>query len=135
MSGLTLSLVSLHLDEKGNGQLGQSFFYRFDAYAYATVTTLAIYGLLVSFILKYSDNVAKFFCAALSMLCVALLDSAMKHEWVRMRVTLGIVLTGVIFHKVKITCQHPLRSDRSNMIGEFSQVSCLRTTPHPWLAN
>jgi len=29
------------------------------------------------------------------MLCVALLDSAMKHEGVPMRVTLGIVLTGV----------------------------------------
>lgn len=101
--GLTFGLISLHLDEKGTGQPDQSVFYGFNTYAYATVTTLAICGLLVSFILKYLDNIAKCFCAALSMLCVALLDSAMKHEWVPMHVTLGIVLTGVALEQYNLS--------------------------------
>ena len=102
--GLMFGLISLlHLDVKGTGQPGQSVFYGFNTYAYATVTTLAICGLLVSFILKYLDNVAKCFCAALSMLCVALLDSAMKHEGVPMRVTLGIVLTGVALEQYNLS--------------------------------
>ena len=101
--GLTFGLVCLYLDGKGTGQPGQGVFYGFNAYAYATVTTLAICGLLVSFILKYLDNVAKCFCAALSMLCVALLDSAMKHEWVPIRVTLGIVLTGIALEQYNLS--------------------------------
>ena len=59
------------------------------------VATLAICGLLVSFILEYLENITKCFCAALSMLCVALLDSAMKHEMIPLRVVLGIILTGL----------------------------------------
>jgi len=101
--GLTFGLISLHLDEKGTGQPGQSVFYGFNAYAYATVTTLAICGLLVSFILKYFDNVVKCFCATFSMLCVALLDSAMRREWVPMRVTLGIVLTSIALEQYNLS--------------------------------
>ena len=35
--------------------------------------------------------------------CVALLDSAMKHEGVPMRVTLGIVLTGVALEQYNLS--------------------------------
>jgi len=39
----------------------------------------------------------------LSVLCVALLDSTMKHEGVPMRVTLGIVLTGVALEQYNLS--------------------------------
>ena len=60
--GLTFGLISLHLDVKGTGQPGQSVFYRFNTYAYAT-GTLAICGLLVSFIqiLSYLYSVVNCF--------------------------------------------------------------------------
>lgn len=75
----------------------------FNKFAYATVVTLAICGLLVSFTLKFLDNVAKCFCSALSMLCVALLDSAMKLEMIPLRVTLGVVLTGLALEQYSIS--------------------------------
>jgi hypothetical protein len=81
----------------------QNMFDGFNMFAYAMVATLAICGLLVSFILKYLDNVAKCFCAALSMLCVALLDSAMKHEMIPLRVVLGIVLTGLALEQYSLS--------------------------------
>jgi len=93
--GLMFGVVSLHMDANSASLLAQNPFHGFNAFGYATVGTLAICGLLVSFILKYLDNVAKCFCAALSMLCVALLDSAMKHEAIPLRVILGIFLTGL----------------------------------------
>jgi len=78
--GVLFGVVTLRMDANWASVPGQNPFHGFNAYAYATVATLAICGLLVSFILKYLDNVAKCFCAALSMLCVSLLDSTMKHE-------------------------------------------------------
>jgi UDP-galactose transporter len=93
MFGMIFGLVSLRMDTKSESSPRQNLFEGFNAFTYATVATLAICGLLVSFILKYLDNIAKCFCAALSMLCVALLDSAMKHEMMPLRVVLGIVLT------------------------------------------
>ena len=77
VSGLTFGVISLCMYARSESLSGRNLFDGFNACAYATVVTLAICGLLVSFILKYLDNVAKCFCAALSMLCVALLDS---HE-------------------------------------------------------
>jgi len=93
--GVLFGVVSLRMDANWASVPGQNPFHGFNAFAYATVATLAICGLLVSFILKYLDNVAKCFCAALSMLCVALLDSFMNHETIPMRLTLGIFLTGL----------------------------------------
>ena len=101
--GLFFGLVSLRMDENGAAQAGRSVFHGFNTYAYATVTTLSVCGLLVSFILKYLDNVAKCFCAALSMLCVALLDSAMKHQAVPLRMMLGIVLTGLALEQYNLS--------------------------------
>jgi len=95
MFGLAFGVVSLRMDAKNASLSDRSLFDGFNAFAYATVATLALCGLLVSFILKYLDNVAKCFCAALSMLCVTLLDAAMKNEMIPLRVALGIVLTGL----------------------------------------
>ena len=71
--------LSLHVNATSASLQDRNSFDGFNVFAYATVATLAICGLLVSFTLKYLDNVAKYFCVALSMLCVALLDSPMKH--------------------------------------------------------
>jgi len=100
--GMMFGFISLHMDAKSTLS-GRSLFEGFNAYAYATVISLAICGLLVSFILKYLDNVAKCFCAALSMLCVALLDSAMKHEVIPLRVALGAILTGLALEQYNIS--------------------------------
>ena len=101
--GLIFGLLSLCMDTKSTPSPRQNLFDGFNAAAYATVATLAICGLLVSFILKYLDNVAKCFCAALSMLCVALLDSAMKQEAIPLRVTLGIILTGLALEQYNLS--------------------------------
>ena len=75
----------------------------FNNFAYATVISLATCGLLVSFILKHLDNVIKCFCTAFSMLCVALIDSAMKNEAVPMRILLAIVLTGIALEQYNVS--------------------------------
>jgi len=92
--GFAFGLISLFMDDDEN--ISPSNMFRgFNGFAYATVASLATCGLLVSFILKHLDNVIKCFCTALSMLCVALMDSAMKNEAVPMRILLAIVLTGI----------------------------------------
>ena len=91
------------MDTKSESLPRQNLFDAFNSFAYATVASLAICGLLVSFILKHLDNVAKCFCTALSMLCVALLDSAMKHEMIPLRVILGIVLTGLALEQYNLS--------------------------------
>lgn len=101
--GLVFGLVSLRLDARSGRLVYSDLFHGFNAFAYATVATLAICGLLVSFILKYLDNVAKCFCAALSMLCVALLDSAIKHEAIPMRMVLGILLTALALEQYNLS--------------------------------
>ena len=101
--GMIFGLVSLHMDAKSASLPRRTPFDGFNAFAYATVATLAICGLLVSFILKYLDNVAKCFCAALSMLCVALLDSAMKREMIPLRVVLGMILTGLALEQYNLS--------------------------------
>ena len=102
--GLMFGVVSLRMDAKRSASSpDQNLFDGFNAFAYLTVATLAICGLLVSFILKYLDNVAKCFCAALSMLCVALLDSAMKHEMIPLCVALGMVLTGLALEQYNLS--------------------------------
>ena len=70
-----------------------NLFHGYNMFAYATVASLAACGILVSFILKYLDNVAKCFVAAASMLIVALLDSAIKQRSVPINVACGILLT------------------------------------------
>lgn len=101
--GLMFGLISLCMDATSASLPGRNLFDGFNAFAYATVATLAICGLLVSFILKHLDNVAKCFCTALSMLCVALLDSAMKAEIIPMRVVLGIILTGLALEQYNLS--------------------------------
>ena len=73
--------------------MSNGIFAGFNTFAYATVATLTICGLLVSFILKYIDNVAKCFVAALSMICIAFIDATLKQEALSLQLVLGILLT------------------------------------------
>ena len=101
--GLFFGIISMQMNTTSTRLPISDAFNGFNKFAYATVVTLAICGLLVSFILKFLDNVAKCFCSALSMLCVALLDSAMKLEMIPLRVTLGVVLTGLALEQYSIS--------------------------------
>ena len=99
--GFVFGLVSLYMDDDAN--ISPSNIFRgFNSFAYATVISLATCGLLVSFILKHLDNVIKCFCTALSILCVALIDSAMKNEAVPMRILLAIALTGIALEQYNL---------------------------------
>jgi UDP-sugar transporter A1/2/3 len=85
---------ALSFQSRENGQVyGDGLFHGFNGFAWATVASLSACGLTVSFILKYLDNIAKCFVAALAMLCVTVLDTTMKHEGIPLRIILGIVLT------------------------------------------
>ena len=64
------------------------------ALAHTLVTdALTLAGLLVSFILKYLDNFAKCFVAALSIVFVAVLHSLMQGVGTGLHLIIGIVLT------------------------------------------
>ena len=94
--------VSLYMGD--DAKISPSNVFRgFNSFAYATVASLATCSLLVSFIMKHLDNVIKCFCAALSMLCVALIDSAMKNEAVPMRILLVIVLMVIALEQYNVS--------------------------------
>ena len=99
--GFAFGLMSLYMDDDENIS-PSNMFHGFNSFAYATVASLATCGLLVSFILKHLDNVIKCFCTAWSMLCVALIDSAMKNEVVPMRILLAIVLTAIALEQYNL---------------------------------
>lgn len=88
--GLLFGLLSLYTNQ---AEVSIQIFAGFNAYAYATVATLTICGLLVSFILKYIDNLAKCFVAALSMISIVFIETSMKHETIPLRLILGVILT------------------------------------------
>ena len=100
--GVMFGLISLRVGNVGaSGSLHT--FDGFNAFAYATVGTLAICGLLVSFILKYLDNVAKCFCSVISMLCVAILDAALRRAAIPLRIVLGVILTGLALEQYNLS--------------------------------
>lgn len=98
--GAVFGLLSLHTNQI---EMSNGIFAGFNTFAYATVGTLTICGLLVSFILKYIDNVAKCFVAALSMICVAFLDAAVKHEAFSLQLVLGILLTCIALEQYNLS--------------------------------
>ena len=69
------------------------FFAGFNLFAYATVVSLSVSGLLVSFVLKYMDNFAKCFVSGASITVVALVQAAMKDETISLKMLLGMILT------------------------------------------
>lgn len=82
-----------------NGQLLDSL----NAFAWATVVTLTASGLLVSFILRYIDNVAKCFVGALSMLFTAVLEQLSTGQMIPLRITLGIILTCIALEQYHLS--------------------------------
>ena len=67
---LVFGIMSLHMDVKSTWAWNQSVFDGLNLFAYGLVCTSAISGLLISFTLKYLDNVAKCFCALYAVRCV-----------------------------------------------------------------
>jgi len=71
-------------------------------FAYATIAILAACGLLVSFILKYLDNIAKCFVGALSMITVGLLHMSVSSQSVPLNLFIGIVLTSIALEQFNL---------------------------------
>ena len=88
--GVLFGLVSTRTSI-GTSTIG--VFHGFNSCAYAAVISLAIGGLLVSFILKYLDNFAKCFVSALSIIFVALAHATMSRVALPMNILIGIALT------------------------------------------
>ena len=100
--GVMFGLISFQMGASGSVS-PSNLFRGFNSFAYATLGNLVVCGLLVSFILKYLDNVAKCFCGALSMLCVAILDAAMKRAAIPLRIVLGFILTGLALEQYNLS--------------------------------
>jgi len=64
----------------------------FNFAACATVVSLTIMGLSVSFVLKHIDNIAKCFITALSMLAVALIETIITARDISLQVGIGVCL-------------------------------------------
>ena len=86
--GLAFGIISSfeHLNHTG------ALFRGFNEWAVATVVSLSICGLLVSFVLKYLDNFAKCFIQAVSMLLVAVIHAGTRQEMVSLQLFLAICL-------------------------------------------
>lgn len=65
----------------------------FNIWACGIVISLTLAGLLVSFILKYLDNFAKCFVAAIAIVCVAMVQAAANNEVPPPNLIIGILLT------------------------------------------
>ncbi len=65
----------------------------FNIWACAAIISLTLVGLLVSFILKYLDNFAKCFVAAVAIVCVALIQGVLHQEGPRLNLVIGVILT------------------------------------------
>jgi len=98
--GVLFGLLSLYTNQVDTSK---GIFIDFNAFAYATVAALTICGLLVSFIFKYMDNVAKCFVAVLTMICVAFIDAVVKHETVSLQLLLGILLTCIALEQYSLS--------------------------------
>ena len=97
--GVCFGILSL-LTRTTNGSSDP--FEGFNLAAYATIAVLAACGLLVSFILKYLDNIAKCFVGALSMITVGLLQVSMSSQSVPLHLSIGIVLTSIAIEQFNL---------------------------------
>ena len=86
--GLTFGLASSWQNMSTIGM-----FDGFNFWAYATVMSLSLTGLLVSLVLKYLDNFAKCFVAALAIVFVAAAQVASESNIFQPNLVIGIVLT------------------------------------------
>jgi len=77
----------------------------FNIWACACVATLSFGGLMVSFILKYMDNFAKCFVAALAIVTVSVAHAVMRCEAPQMNVLIRIALTCMALEQYHLTRQ------------------------------
>jgi len=61
--------------------------------AWATVASLTIMGISVSFVLKHIDNIAKCFVTVLSMLAVALIQATLENDVLTLKLCIGVCLS------------------------------------------
>jgi UDP-sugar transporter A1/2/3 len=75
----------------------------FNGAAIGTVVALATCGLLVSFVLKYLDNLAKCFVNALSMIVVGVAHASTSGDGLRLPLVIGIVLTSIAIEQYNLS--------------------------------
>ena len=97
--GVCFGILSL-LTRTTNGSSDP--FEGFNLAAYATIAVLAACGLLVSFILKYLDNIAKCFVGALSMITVGILHVSTSSQSAPLHLSIGIVLTSIAIEQFNL---------------------------------
>ena len=90
--GVLFGSLSLFSRSKSNSETSH-LLHGFNLAAYATVVALAINGILVSFVLKYLDNIAKCFVGAFTMIIVGTIQSLVSSETISMHSAIGIILT------------------------------------------
>lgn len=87
------------------GEAGSGFFSGFNVWAYACVAAFALGGIIVSFILKYMDNFAKCFVAALAIISVSVVQSIIQHELPQLKVVIGMTLTCMALEQYNLNHQ------------------------------
>ena len=70
-----------------------SLFNGLNVWACACVVSIALSGLLVSFVLKYMDNFAKCFVASLAIVTVSAVETIISHETPHLNLVIGIIVT------------------------------------------
>ena len=90
--GILFGLASLM---RADINVSRGVYHGFNAAAYATIASLSTCGLLVSFILKYLDNIAKCFVNALSIVFVAIIQAAGDRTWISTQIAIGLALTSI----------------------------------------
>ena len=83
--------------------LSDGIFAGFNLAAYSMIMAQAMLGISVSFVLKYIDNIVKCFVAAVSMLCVAIMDTAMRGEIASLQLGVGVVLTFLALEQYSVS--------------------------------
>lgn len=102
MFGIIYGLISLFFRAHALDDAYKGPFSGFNIYAYLVIISLSTCGLLISFILKYLDNIAKCFVSALSMIVVAIYQSIHRAEFVSIHCIMGILLTCIALEQYNI---------------------------------
>ena len=87
------SLLASSSDGSSSISIGLDTFSGVNSWALATIISLSICGISVSYVLKYLDNFAKCFVTAVSILLVALMDASSSGYHLSIQLLLGMILT------------------------------------------
>lgn len=103
--GVLFGVASMALDGERSRIPSSNVFHGFNAAAVATVFSMTVSGLLVSFILKHLDNIAKCFVVTISMLVVALCNSLLTDTAPPLQLLIGMILCCIAIEQYQFSPQ------------------------------